>query len=70
LNKGERIQMEFKAIADFLFYIKHKYSRIINIDEDIDNLKELYSEFEQLNFNIWLINGSLLDEYFEFTKNL
>ena len=60
--------MDFKRIAQYLFYYNHTVSSVIDIEEDILNLYEYMLEFENLDFEYWLKDNFLEEEYEEFIK--
>ena len=55
--------MDFKRIAQYLFYYNHTVCSVIDIEEDILNLYEYMTAFETLDFNSWLKDNDLEEEY-------
>ena len=60
--------MDFKRIAQYLFYYNHTVCSVIDIEEDILNLYEYMAEFENLDFNSWLKDNDLEEAYKEYRK--
>lgn len=60
--------MDFKIMAQYLFFYNHTVSSTIDIEEDILNLYEYMLEFENLDFEYWLKDNFLEEEYEEFIK--
>ena len=56
--------MDFKEMMiQYLFYYNHTVCSVIDIEEDILNLYEYMAEFENLDFNSWLKDNDLEEEY-------
>ena len=60
--------MDFKIMAQYLFFYNHTVSSTIDIEEDILNLYEYMGEFENLDFEYWLKDNNLEKVYEEFIK--
>ena len=63
--------MDFKEMMiQYLFYFNHTVSPSIDIEDDITNLCEYIHEYEKLDFENWIKEADLEEEYKEYRKYL
>ena len=56
--------MDFKEMMiQYLFYYNHTVSSMVDIEEDISNLCEYLSEYENPDFESWIKDNNLEEEY-------
>ena len=70
LNSKGGGNMDFKRIAQYLFFYNHTVSPSIDIEEDIVDLYEYMLEFENSDFEYWLKDNDLEKAYEEFIKDI
>ena len=61
--------MENKELIQYLYYYKNTVCQTIDID-DIANIVDYYNEYCNIDFNKWLEDNELIEDFNEYIKGI